>query len=80
MITCIHKHYSVEEWVAWANSHKDVLPYIAVSSGTSQEDFERTNAILAQVDVPFICLDVANGYSEHVRTLIESSSISLTFF
>jgi GMP reductase len=66
MITCIHKHYTVDEWAAWGNSHRDVLPFVAVSSGTSHEDFEKTNAILAQVDVPFICLDVANGYSEHV--------------
>ena len=66
MITCIHKHYSVEEWSAWAESHKEILPYIAVSSGISEEDFQKTSAVLAKVDVPFICLDVANGYSEHV--------------
>lgn len=65
MITCIHKHYTVEEWVAWAASHPEALPYIAVSSGTSTEDFEKTNEILSRVNVPFICLDVANGYSEH---------------
>eukprot|EP00428_Durinskia_dybowskii_P061963 CAMPEP_0170376404 /NCGR_PEP_ID=MMETSP0117_2-20130122/11703_1 /TAXON_ID=400756 /ORGANISM="Durinskia baltica, Strain CSIRO CS-38" /LENGTH=329 /DNA_ID=CAMNT_0010631597 /DNA_START=241 /DNA_END=1230 /DNA_ORIENTATION=- len=65
MITCIHKHYSVEEWSAWAESHKEILPYIAVSSGISEEDFQKTSAVLAKVDVPFICLDVANGYSEH---------------
>jgi GMP reductase len=67
MITCIHKHYTVEEWGAWADAHPDILPFVAVSSGTSEEDFKKTAAILSRVkDVPFICLDVANGYSEHV--------------
>jgi GMP reductase len=65
MITCMHKHYSVEEWSEWCNSHTSCLPYIAVSSGTSEEEFKKTNDILDAVDVPFICLDVANGYSEH---------------
>lgn len=65
MITCIHKHYSVEDWVAFAKDNADCLSYVAVSSGISEEDFNKTSAILAQVDVPFICLDVANGYSEH---------------
>ena len=67
MITCMHKHYTVEEWKAWADAHPDALQYVAVSSGTSNDDFIKTNAILEAANVPFICLDVANGYSEHVR-------------
>jgi GMP reductase len=66
MITCMHKHYTVDEWAAWASTHGDILKYVAVSAGTSEEDFVKTSAILARVDVPFICLDVANGYSEFV--------------
>ena len=65
MFTCIHKHYTVEEWVSWADKHPELLNYIAVSSGTSDADFDKVAAILARVNVPFICLDVANGYSEH---------------
>lgn len=66
MITCIHKHYTVEEWGAWADAHPEVLQYVAVSSGISDADFQKSAEILARVNVPFICLDVANGYSEHV--------------
>lgn len=65
LFTCIHKHYTVEEWSAWAEGHKDVLNYVAVSSGTSDADFAKVNAVMDAVGVPFICLDVANGYSEH---------------
>ncbi len=79
LITCMHKHYTVEEWDTWAKAHPEVVPFVAVSSGTSNEDFEKTNAILAKVDAPFICLDVANGYSEHVSftTLPHQSCVSL---
>lgn len=64
-ITAIHKHYTVEEWVDFGNKFPDALPHVAVSSGTSEADFEKLKDITAKVNVPFVCLDVANGYSEH---------------
>ena len=64
MFTCIHKHYAVEDWETWCNAHTSILPYLAVSSGTSDADFAKVAAIMAVADVPFICIDVANGYSE----------------
>lgn len=66
----MHKHYSVEQWTAWAGSHTEALPYVAVSAGTSDEDFSKIQAILAAVPaISFICLDVANGYSEFVSDI-----------
>ena len=38
---------------------------MAVSSGSSAKDMEKLKDIVAQVPINFICLDVANGYSEH---------------
>ncbi len=69
MITCIHKHYSVEEWAVWGAAHEDILPFVAVSAGTSEDDFKKVAAVLNVVNVPFICLDVANGYSEYVSII-----------
>ena len=66
MITCMHKHYTVEERSTWAEAHPEALAYVAVSSGISEEDFRKSAEILAKVNVPFICLDVAHGYYEHV--------------
>jgi len=64
-IVAIHKHYSVEEWVDFADKHSDCLPFIAVSAG-SGKDFDKLCAILEKVPkLQMICLDVANGYSEH---------------
>ncbi len=66
MFTCIHKHYSVEEWTKFAESNSDVLKNVAVSSGSSDADFLKLGAIIKAVPaLQYICLDVANGYSEH---------------
>lgn len=66
LFVCMHKHYSVEQWVQFAKNNPDVVKNVAVSSGTSDSDFEKMSAILKAVpEVEFICIDVANGYSEH---------------
>lgn len=70
LITCIHKHYTVEEWVNFNQQHPDCIGNIAVSSGTSDDDFNKVKSIMDLIDVPFICIDVANGYSEHVNYFI----------
>ncbi|DAZ93578.1 TPA: hypothetical protein N0F65_009926 [Lagenidium giganteum] len=75
-ITCVHKHYTVEEWSAFAAKHPDVLPTVAVSAGSGDADIERITTILNNhKEIRFICLDVANGYSEFfvqaVRTVRE---------
>lgn len=63
--TAIHKHYSIDEWKKFGDEHPETLEYTCVSSGTSANDFERLQAIIAAVPkLQFICLDVANGYSE----------------
>lgn len=53
-------------------SHKlcdcsDIFPaqHVAVSAGTGEKDLAKLNDILTEVPINFICLDVANGYSEH---------------
>lgn len=39
---------------------------MAVSTGTGECDFDRISAIVAAVPkLQYICVDVANGYSEH---------------
>lgn len=65
LLTAVHKHYSPTEWKQWGDKHADILDYVAVSSGTSEEDFAELVEILTNVKVFTICLDVANGYSEH---------------
>ncbi len=57
----------------FGQTYPEVCPYIAVSCGTKQSDLDKIKAILeACPKVNMICLDVANGYSEHFsRTVIK---------
>ncbi|KAJ1519440.1 hypothetical protein ONE63_004732 [Megalurothrips usitatus] len=66
LFTTVHKYYSAEDWQKFAESHPSSLSYVAASSGCGQADFERLSAILNNVPgVKFVCLDVANGYTEN---------------
>ncbi|EHC63124.1 GMP reductase [Salmonella enterica subsp. enterica serovar Inverness str. R8-3668] len=67
ILTAVHKHYTVEEWAAFINTASaDVLKHVMVSTGTSDADFEKNVQILAlNPALNFVCIDVANGYSEH---------------
>ncbi|EDO31825.1 predicted protein, partial [Nematostella vectensis] len=66
LLTAIHKHYPIEAWAEFASEHSDVLPYTIASAGMADKDLEKLQKILELVPtVPGICLDVANGYSEH---------------
>ncbi|KAM7366360.1 hypothetical protein PAMP_015807 [Pampus punctatissimus] len=66
LFTTIHKHYSVDDWLEFAKEHPDCLESVAVSTGTGENDFEKISAILVAVpQLQYICVDVANGYSEH---------------
>ena len=40
-----HKHYSTEEIVAFTLSNPEVIPFIAVSAGTSQSDITRISEV-----------------------------------
>ncbi|KAI1885746.1 hypothetical protein AGOR_G00206980 [Albula goreensis] len=65
LFTAIHKHYSVEDWKTFAAKSPECLENVAVSSGSSKADLERLCSVLESVpELRYICLDVANGYSE----------------
>ena len=56
----------MQEWKDFATENPKDLKYVAASSGTGKEDFERLSNVLTAVpELSFICLDVANGYSQH---------------
>ena len=63
MFTCLVKNYTADDLY----SVRGIISgdRFAVSSGTSDKDFERLEMISRHVDLEFICIDVANGYSEH---------------
>lgn len=67
IITAVHKHYSIEEWSEFLkNKTEDFYQYIALSTGTGKSDEEKISMLLEKhPKIDFLCIDVANGYSEH---------------
>lgn len=67
LFTTIHKHYSIAQWNEFTKTAPEGFEdYIAISTGTGYADAEKLNLILEQNPMyKFICIDVANGYSEH---------------
>ncbi|MEZ7884477.1 MAG: GMP reductase [Bacteroidales bacterium] len=67
MFTAIHKHYTIDEWRDFLHKAPEGIEnHIAVSTGTGNADFEKISQIFElNSKLKFICIDVANGYSEH---------------
>lgn len=64
LFTCLVKSYGLDDFV----EQQEITfgNYCAVSTGTSDRDFSKLKQILnAFPELHFICIDVANGYSEH---------------
>merc|ERR1719506_2690444 len=72
VMVAMHKHYTVEQWRQFAAANPSVIPYVAVSAGTSQADLKMLDDVIAATGVDVICLDVANGYSEFFVEAIKS--------
>jgi GMP reductase len=63
-ITCIHKHYNVENWLTFLQD-TNIYDHFAVSVGIRDNDIDKLKKIMSLDDnIQFICVDVANGYSE----------------
>ena len=45
MLVAVHKHYSVEDWVAFCDAKPDVVPFVAASAGTSDADFQKLRVL-----------------------------------
>ena len=66
LFTVIHKHYSPEEWGVFLAQNSGIEKYVAVSAGTGREDEKKVLTLFQRYpQLPFLCIDVANGYSEH---------------
>ena len=76
MITVLRKHYSLDDWkTAIGDGVK--MKYLSVCTGTGviwdddAPDYATMKAVLEKYpDVPFICVDVANGYHENYADFI----------
>ena len=73
LLTTIHKHYSLNHWNAFLKGvPQSVVDHIAVSTGTGKKDLEKLSSIFKHHNhLNFICIDVANGYSEHFVSYVK---------
>jgi GMP reductase len=75
-MVALHKHYTPEQYAEWTSKHeklsvsppddkyRDPRKYVAVSTGILDRDLDKLSTILAITKSEWICVDVANGYTE----------------
>jgi len=72
MITSLTKQHDVKK-IKQYKKIKKIYPNIALSIGIKKEDFDRLDKVLKEFNfIKFICIDVANGYSEHFSKFVKS--------
>ncbi len=75
LFTALHKHYTPEQWKKFMQeTGNNISEYIAVSTGTSKTDADKLDIILKEnTALRFICIDVANGYSEKFVAFVKKT-------
>jgi GMP reductase len=68
-MVALHKHYPIERLVPFFRSPDSGNTFYTI--GTNDADLEKFQAVKAQVDIPMICLDVANGYTEYFIDMVK---------
>lgn len=62
MFTCLTKDHEIYDFTEPSPN----VNHFAISTGIREEDFENLQRVLGVYpDIQFICIDVANGYSDH---------------
>ena len=68
LFTCLVKHYTAGELAEYYNADNNKRYASAMSIGTSAEDLEKLarvyNGLKDRTQLKYICVDVANGYTE----------------
>jgi len=72
IITSLTKQHDVDSINSFSEI-KDIFNYVAISCGTSSDSYHRLSTIVSQhTYIQFICIDVANGYSENFSNFVSS--------
>ena len=76
IMTCLVKTYSVNELVSFFDDESDQellhKEYVAMSIGITEKDHDKFRKVYEQVDnnLKYVCIDVANGYSNRFRDFV----------
>ena len=72
IITCLTKQHDIKK-IKKNSIIKEIHSNLVLSTGTSKADYERLNEILKEFSFfEFICIDIANGYSDHFSKFVSS--------
>lgn len=71
LMTALDKFITLDAWKKFAKEHPDAISSCFLSLGISDADFEKLHKIMQIAPCPFICLDVANGYTERFVSCLE---------
>lgn len=73
LLTAIYKFSPLAEWQKMAKKHRNILGNVFVSSGSGEDDFKNLCETIKTTSCPNICLDIANGYSQHFVDLVKKT-------
>jgi len=72
MMTCLHKFVHMEECISFYDEDEGHENNVAFTIGMRDGDFEKAEEIFSiRPNIKFICVDVANGYSQNFLKYIE---------
>ena len=75
IMTCLVKTYSVEHLAAYFGTDStDRRDYVAMSIGITDKDADKFSQVYAQASkgLKYVCIDVANGYSERFTDFVRT--------
>ncbi|EJW11530.1 GMP reductase [Rhodovulum sp. PH10] len=67
-MVALHKHYDADALVEFFKAELAANVFYAI--GTTRDDLDKLAAVRARVPVTKICIDVANGYSQHFLEVV----------
>ncbi len=76
LFTCITKQHGADDWESALQdkpSHKNSAwrDLVAISVGTNFNSWMDTRTVIKNHDLKWICIDIANGYSEHFADFVK---------
>ena len=72
IMTCLTKQHDLKT-IKRNSNIKGIHKHLILSTGTSAEDYKRLNEIMKECSFfEFICIDIANGYSDHFSKFVSS--------
>ena len=73
LFTCLVKTYSSAELIQYFTTGNGLAKrcFVAMSIGIAEQDLEKLDHVMNMVDIKFLCIDVANGYSQRFATTVE---------